>query len=109
MAATANGVKAPNREAKKQRPVFEARYGRLRVSVWRQDSDKGPWFNVTLSRIYKDETGAWQNSSSFGARDLLEVAKLCNAAHTWIYRELAKERAENGQGNDAEPEEDIPF
>src|SRR5271156_2130063 len=96
MAATANG-KTSTRDAKKQRPVFEARYGRLRVSVWRQESDKGPWFNVTLSRGYKDESGAWQNSSSFGARDLLEVAKLCNEAHSWIYRELAKERAQNGQ------------
>ena len=51
MSATTNGVSMPpNREAKKQRPVFEARYGRLRVSVWRQESDKGPWFNVVLSR-----------------------------------------------------------
>jgi hypothetical protein len=110
MAATSNGVKAPNREAKKQRPVFEARYGRLKVSVWRQESEKGPWFNVVLNRTYKDEAGQWQNSNSFGARDLLEVAKLCDQAHTWIYRELAKERAQNGQGGDPEPnEEEIPF
>jgi hypothetical protein len=108
--ATTNGAKARKPEAEKRRPVFEARYGRLRASVWRQESEKGPWFNVTLSRSYKDDDGNWQNSSSFGTRDLLEVAKLCNEVHTWIYRELAKDRAQNGQGGDAEPvDEEIPF
>src|ERR1043165_1341920 len=108
MAATANG-KTSTREAKKQRPVFEVRYGRLRASVWRQESDKGPWFNVTLSRSYKDDAGNWQNSSSFGTRDLLEVANLCQEAHTWIYRELAKERGQNEGGGDDAPDDDIPY
>jgi hypothetical protein len=84
-------------EVERRRPVFEARYRGLRVSVWRKESDKGPWFNVILSRSYLDESGSWQNANSFGARDLLEVAKLCNEAHTWIYHELAKERATTGQ------------
>jgi hypothetical protein len=107
MATTANGVKAQSRDATKQRPVFEARFGRLRVSVWRQESDKGPWFNVVLSRSYKDESGQWQTANSFGARDLLEVAKLCDVAHTWVYRELAKERAQDGHSEVSE--EDVPF
>jgi hypothetical protein len=73
-----------------------------------QESDKGPWFNVTLSRGYKDESGNWQNSGSFGARDLLELAKLCSEAHSWIYRELAKERAEKGQDDSGLLEVHLP-
>ena len=109
MAETANGVKAPDRDAKKERPIFEARYGRLKASVWRHESEKGPWFNVVLGRSYKDEAGNGQTASSFGVRDLLEVAKLCDTAHSWIYRELAKERAKDGQAGDYESSEDTPF
>ena len=108
--AERNNGNGQKQDADKRRPVFEARYGRLRASVWRHDSDKGPWFNVALSRSYKDESGAWQTSSSFGARDLLEVAKLCNEAHTWIYRELAKERtqASHEGGDEREDHADSP-
>lgn len=106
-----NGVKAPKQDAAKQRPVFEARYGRLRVSVWRQESDKGPWFNVVLGRNYKDDAGNWQTANSYGVRDLLEVAKLCTEAHSWIHREMAKARQQNGQEDDREPSQDdeIPY
>ena len=108
--ATANEENARSQEAEKRRPVFEARYGSLRASVWRQESDKGVWFNVTLSRTYKDESGAWQSSNSFGARELLAVAKLCNDAHTWIYRELAKERVRSDQEvTAAAMNDDAPF
>ena len=111
MSATANGVKAPKRDAKKQRPVFETRYGRLKVTVWRQESDKGPWFNVVLSRSYKDEAGNWQTANGFGLRDLLEVGKLCTEAHSWIHRELAQTRQQNGQDGGQEPGQDdeIPY
>jgi hypothetical protein len=90
--------------------VFEARFGKLKATVWQRTSDKGAWFNVTLSRTYKDGSGGWQNASSFGVRDLLEVGKLCDMAHSWIYREFAKERARNGRGSDAQAvDADIPF
>jgi hypothetical protein len=111
MSATTTNGKAPNREAKKQRPAFEARYGRLKVTVWRQESDKGPWFNVVLSRGYKDESGQWQTANTFGVRDLLEVSKLCTEAHSWIHRELAKAHQQNGQDDDHESgaNDDIPY
>jgi hypothetical protein len=83
-----NGQK---QDADKRRPVFEAKYGRIRASVWRYDTDGKSWFNVTLSRSYQDASG-WHSSNNFGSRDLLEVAKLCHEVHTWIYRELAKDQ-----------------
>jgi hypothetical protein len=109
MAETANDIKAQNQDAKKQRPVHEIRYGALKATIWRHESDKGPWFNVVLTRSYKDKAGQWQTADSFGLRHLLEVAKLCDIAHTWIHRELAKEKPQNGQAGDFEPSEDVPF
>jgi hypothetical protein len=77
---------ASNQEAPKQRPAFEARYGRLRVTVWRQESDKGPWYSTVPTRSYKDNQGNWKASHSLGRDDLLLMAKLLEQAHAWIWQ-----------------------
>jgi hypothetical protein len=108
--ATSNGVKSSKPEAERRPPVHTIRCGWLRASIWRHESAKGPFLTATLSRSFRDDEGTWQNFHDYGRRDLLEAAKLLNEAHTWISRQEAKLRAENGQGNDAERnEEDIPF
>ena len=81
-------------DADKQRLVYEAKSGRLRASVWRRVTDEESWFRVTLNRSYQDASGVWHSSTTFGAKDLLEVAKLCHEVHTWIYCELATEAME---------------
>ncbi len=48
--------------------------------------------NVTIQRLYTDEEGHWQTSTSFGRDDLPLVAKVADLAHTWIFEE--------GQGHD---------
>jgi hypothetical protein len=85
MAAKNGGQKAGRQDPPKQRPVFEARMGRLKAACWQQESDQGPWFSVTLSRSYKDGQRSWQTAHSFGRDDLLVLAKLCDQVHTWIY------------------------
>ena len=40
--------------------------------------------NVTLSRIYRDTNGDWQETQSLGRNDLLLAAKVLDAAHTFI-------------------------
>src|SRR5205085_1627713 len=89
-------------EATKQRPAQTIRFGRLKATIWRQESDKGPWYTVVLTRSYKDQAGQWQSSGSFGRDDLLLLAKLADQAHTWICRQLAKDAvsADNGQAED---------
>ena len=114
MATKTSGQRsAPPQEAPKQRPAFEARYGRLKVTVWRQESDKGPWFSTVPTRSYKDNQGNWKTSSSFGRDDLLLMAKLLEQAHTWIWREQAKQITQaNEPQTEREPgldEEPIPF
>lgn len=67
----------------KTRPVHEIRLGKIKAAVWRNPVDGGTRYNVTLSRLYKDEEG-WRDSSSFGREDLLFVAKVCDLALDWI-------------------------
>jgi len=55
--STKNGSsKAPaaSPEPPKQRPAHEIRLGRIKATIWANQGDNGPWFNVTLSRNYKD-------------------------------------------------------
>jgi hypothetical protein len=106
---TVSGVKAQNGDTKKQRPVHEIRYGALRATIWQHESDKGPWFNATFSRSYLDDDGLWQTANAYGRRDLLEVAKLASEAHSWIHRELAKIREQNGQEGAPSSSEDSSF
>ena len=101
-------------ETAKQRPAGEIRYGRLRATIWKQESDKGPWYSVVLTRSYQDpQQGDWRSSSSFGRDDLLLLAKLCDQAHSWIHRQMAKDASStNGpeeDGAQAPTTDDIPF
>lgn len=74
-----------------QKPVHEIRLGRIRASIWRNETQNGPRHNVTISRLYK-EGDSWKDSSSFGRDDLPLVTKVADQAHSWIF-ENAKEAA----------------
>ena len=59
-----------------------------RAAVWANSTEAGIRYNVTVSRIYKDEkSGEWRDSRSFGRDDLPLVGKVCDLAHTWIYEQ----------------------
>src|SRR5260370_20238644 len=102
---TKNGTRggaATTQEAPKQRPAQTIRYGRLKASIWRQESDKGPWYSVALARTYRDQAGKWQSSGSFGRDDLLVLAKLADQAHSWIHRQMVQDAASAGNGQTEE-------
>ena len=74
------------RESK--RPVHEVRLGRIKAAVWQNPSESGPRYNVTMTRLYRDD-GVWKDSTSFGRDDLPLVSKVADLAHTWIYEQQA--------------------
>jgi hypothetical protein len=67
----------------KNPPAHKIRYGAVSASIWRQESDKGPVFNVTFQRSYK-EGDAWKSSGSFGHQNLLVLGLLATRAFEWI-------------------------
>jgi hypothetical protein len=69
----------PNRK-----PIHEIRLGRIKAAIWQHDANLGPRYNVTVARLYKDDSG-WKASDSFGRDDLPVVAKVLDQAHTWIF------------------------
>jgi hypothetical protein len=64
-------------------PVHKIRHGSVSASIWRQETDKGPMFNVTFQRTYKDGED-WKNSTSFGRNNLLVVSLIAARAFEWI-------------------------
>ncbi len=74
----------------KNKPVHEVRLGAVKAALWRNDTDSGVRFNVTITRLYKDGED-WKNTDSFGRDDLLLVAKVADLAHTWICEQQVQE------------------
>ena len=65
-------------------PVHKIRHGAVSASIWCQETDKGPMFNVTFQRAYKDGD-TWKNSTSFGRHNLLVISLIASrATTTWI-------------------------
>jgi hypothetical protein len=65
-------------------PVHELRLGSVKAAIWKNQTEGGTRFNVTVSRIYKDGE-QWRSTDSFGRDDLLVLAKVVDQAHTWIF------------------------
>lgn len=89
----------------KQRPAHEVRLGRIKATIWANQNDNGTWYNVTLSRSYRDGE-EWKSSSSFGRDELLTVAKVADLANSWIHGQA---QGLSSDGHEGEPEEEIPY
>ncbi len=70
----------------KQKPAHEIRLGRVKATIWANETENGTRHNVTVSRIYKDGD-EWKQPTSFGRDDLPLVAKVVDLAHLWIYEQ----------------------
>ena len=69
-----------------KKPANEIRLGRIKATIWANDSDNGTRYNVSIVRIYKDGD-EWKEATSFGRDELLLVAKIADMAHSWIYEQ----------------------
>ncbi len=86
-------------------PIHKIRHGAVSASIWQQETVKGPMFNVTFQRAYKDGD-AWKNSGSFGRRDLLVVALIAARAFEWIGSQSLKVKLPAASPN---PQDDVPY
>ena len=74
------------------KPAAQLRYGSISAAIWKNETDKGSFYNVTFQRTYKDAEEL-KNTQSFGRDDLLVLAKLADLAHTKIFElQFAAER-----------------
>jgi hypothetical protein len=86
-------------------PVHRIRHGAVSASIWRQDTEKGPMFNVTFQRTYRDGDD-WKNSSSFGRKDLLVLSFIAARAFEWI---SSQPKGTRQPSDSSKPDRDVPF
>ena len=67
----------------KTKPITEVRLGTIKAAVWRNETETGVRHNATFTRLYKDGD-KWASTDSFGANDLLLLAKVADRVHSWI-------------------------
>ncbi len=60
------------------------RCGNIKATIWQNVSEKGPFFAMTFSRPFKDQSGAWHNGTSFGLNDLEALMNVAFEAKEWI-------------------------
>ena len=75
---------------KNDKPVHEVRLGAIKAAIWKNDTENGVRYNVTMSRLYRDGD-EWKSTDSFGRDDLLVVAKIADQAHSWIHAQAREE------------------
>lgn len=75
------------------RPVQTLRDGSLKATIWANFGDKGTFYSVQLTRIWKDEQGKYHDSDSFSGSELLRIARLAHIAYDeiLIHREQDKQ------------------
>ena len=67
----------------KTRPVTKFKCSTITASVWRNEGEKGAFYNVTITRSYKTADG-WKHSDSFSLDDLEAVTVVLGHAKVWI-------------------------
>lgn len=81
-------------------PVHRIRYGRITGTIWMNQTERGPMYNLTITRSYQDDQQNWHDTQSFGVSDLTVVAKIALDAHTWISTQKAEDNgSSNGNSN----------
>lgn len=69
-------------------PAHQVRFGSIKAVIWRNATNLGDVYSVRIVRLYKTD-GRWVESPNYNRDDLLVVAKVADAAHTWIHAQAA--------------------
>ena len=70
----------------KVKPIHVIRLGHIKAAIWKNDTELGAQYNVTLRRLYKKDDD-WKSADSFGRDDLLLLGKVASQAQSWIYKQ----------------------
>ena len=78
----------------KKQPEATFRDGALKLTVWKNEGQSGPFLTTTIARTYRTEAGHVADTQSLSVSDLPRVAALCQIAYARsleMRRELAAE------------------
>lgn len=73
------------------KPCHEVKVGRVKASIWENETKQGRRYSVTVGRLYKPEDGTWKTSASLDRDDLLPAAKAMDLAHSWVISQVSEQ------------------
>jgi len=83
--------------------------GRLKATLWENESKRGPYVSIEVSRTYTDKDGNPRDSKSFSVNDALRVSELMREAYSKgraMEKEMKREQqAERSQGAQRDPQQ----
>lgn len=90
----------------KNQPAHKIRLGRVKATIWANQTEQGIRHSVVIRRLWKDGND-WRESDSFGRDELPLVCKVADMAHSWIY-EQSQAASSTESAPPPEHEESIP-
>ena len=73
----------PPKKESANKPAHEIRHNGVRAAIWKNVTEKGPRYNTTFERYYRDGE-EWKSSDAFGRDDLLTLGFVAEEALRWI-------------------------
>ena len=65
-------------------PEKKIRAGAVTATIWKNSSEKGDYFTVSIERNYKDANDQWKSTNSFRASDLPKVRLVTDKAFEFL-------------------------
>lgn len=79
------------------KPFQTIRDGSLKATIWRNESEKGPFYSVNFIRTYKIDGGDYKENDSFSGSELLQLGHLATKAYDVISEARAADRKHTAQ------------
>jgi len=73
-------------ESMSNQPVQEIRRGRIRASIWVDETERGPKYSTIFTKLYK-AGDRWQDTAHFGVNDLPLIVQVAELARAWILQQ----------------------
>ena len=89
-----------------QKPAYEVSMGRVRVTVWINEGEHGPYYLVNVSCRFLDENGEWQNGTRFGRDELCVVQSACQMALNFMNANKLSQPREPGEDREEDQKEE---
>lgn len=87
-------------------PEDTLREGPLKATIWRNDSEKGPYRTTEYTRSYKDKEGNWRDTNAMRETDNLPLRHLSGRTHDRVMELKIAER-EQRKSQTRDPSKDI--
>ena len=89
-----------------QKPIDSVRVGAVSANIFKNERKDGgePFYSASVTKSYKDQkSGEWQQTSSFGKRDLDSLSQVITVARAQIETHEQRDRSNGPDKTDAAP------